>query len=170
MYLEEEKKTRYLVNFTRFVDDLFDTNLFLPYYISHKDNKNTDKIIVCIESIVNKSIEKTLEDDEKNLIFEKYGLRNYMEHVRITKLALKYGISYTSMTYKLRDIIFKLTDEEYISNLREAFFAPEVNEKYHIIEEVFDKNFTKVYYDEVKRQNSSTHFEIWRVFEKYSKL
>ncbi len=169
MYLEEEKKTRYLVNFTRLVDDLFDTNLFLPYYISHKNDRNTDKIIVCIESIVNESIEKILTKDEKNLLFERYGIRNYIEYVRIMKLALKHGVDYTLMINKLRDIVLKLTNEDHISNLKEAFFVPEVNRKYTIIEDFFDKNFTKVYYDELKEQNLPNSFEVWKVFEKYSK-
>ena len=74
---ELEKNDR--LRLCRFLDDLFDRNLFVAYVYTHADDKKIFDILRSIEKIVSTSMDKALTKEESHFLQIKYGIFCYDE-------------------------------------------------------------------------------------------
>lgn len=166
-----KKDEMHLLNFTRFLDDLFDINLFYAYYFSHKENGSITNIIFSIEEIINCAIKISLNQEDINLIFEKYGLGKYTGSKDIRELSKQHKLDYSVINFKIMGIINKLRKDEYIVALKCSFFNISDNYTYFSkIAKFFDTDFIELYCMSLTRIRENELFKIWDIFEEYDLL
>lgn len=166
---ELEKNDR--LRLCRFLDDLFDRNLFVAYVYTHADDKKISDILRSIEKIVSTSMDKALTKEENHFLQIKYGIFCYDEFSSDNEMVKMYGGELSTIRSRIWINLCKLREEENIKILFISLFTPNIFEnEFFKIEKYFPKEFSKIYYSELIRERSNSVFEIWKVFEKYDKI